>query len=366
MKSLTNFLLVILLVLSACEEQSIVPDSEIDLDQPKGILKLSIDVNNAPSEVFSLEGKLHNDDGEILYLNFEIGGNSGTAIVEEIASGDWTLSVEAYDVNHNLIYSETIEVTVYPGNLTPVSIHLEPTTDSLLSMLTWLDNKKLVAHYPFSGNANDASGNDYHGIVMGATLCDDRFGNANGAYYFDGIDNEIYLENQSDLDLLGEITICAWFKTEIPQWGSLVSNFDQHMPDNGYELCVGSLYNDGGFIYFECAKDDIRDGLSTDTSFNDGQWHFVVATFAPNGSSRGRVFVDAIEQYGYNNPLGGPISSIGPTPKYPFKIGAASNKAGPEGAANFNGVIDDVRIYEGVLNYAEIEFLYKESAVIPI
>ena len=224
----------------------------------------------------------------------------------------------------------------------------------------------LVGYWPFNGNANDESGNKYHGIVKGATLTNDRFGNANSAYYFDGIDNEIFLEDQSDLDLMANITICAWFKTETPQWGSLVSNFDQHMPDNGYELCIGSLYKDGGFVYFECAKDDIRDGLSTDASFNDGRWHFVVATIAPDGTSRGRVFVDAFEQFGYNNELGGPISSIGPTPDYPFKIGAASNKSGPEGDANFNGVIDDVRIYEGALNVAEIDYLYKEDPVIPI
>ncbi len=28
----------------------------------------------------------------------------------------------------------------------------------------------LVAYYPFNGNANDASGNNYHGVVNGATF----------------------------------------------------------------------------------------------------------------------------------------------------------------------------------------------------
>jgi len=261
----------ILISLSACEEPSIKPDSEIDIDQSKGKLNLSVDMIDAPSEVFSLEGKLYNSDGEVMCLKFEIGDISGTVTVTDITIGDWMLIVEAFDENGNQIYTGTIEVTVYPGIPTPVSIHLDQANVSLLDTAAWLGNKRLVAYYPFSGNAKDASGNMYHGIVKGATLCDDRFGNANSAYYFDGIDNEIFLEDRSDLDLTGDITICAWFKTETPQWGSLVSNFDQHMPDNGYELCIGSLYRDGGFVYFECAKDDIRDGLSTDASFNDGQ-----------------------------------------------------------------------------------------------
>lgn len=44
----------------------------------------------------------------------------------------------------------------------------------------------LVASYPFTGNPNDATGNGYNGLVTGATLTTDRFGNANNAYYFNG------------------------------------------------------------------------------------------------------------------------------------------------------------------------------------
>ena len=42
----------------------------------------------------------------------------------------------------------------------------------------------LVAYYPFNGNANDESGNGNNGVVHGATLTTDRFGNANAAYDF--------------------------------------------------------------------------------------------------------------------------------------------------------------------------------------
>lgn len=44
----------------------------------------------------------------------------------------------------------------------------------------------LKAYYPFSGNANDVSGNNNNGTVTGATLTTDRFGNTNSAYSFNG------------------------------------------------------------------------------------------------------------------------------------------------------------------------------------
>ena len=49
-------------------------------------------------------------------------------------------------------------------------------------------NDGLVAYYPFNGNTNDESGNGHNGIVngTGATLTNDRFGNANKAYSFNG------------------------------------------------------------------------------------------------------------------------------------------------------------------------------------
>ena len=47
-------------------------------------------------------------------------------------------------------------------------------------------NEGLVAYYPFNGNANDESGNGHHGTVNGATLAEDRFGEDNRSYSFDG------------------------------------------------------------------------------------------------------------------------------------------------------------------------------------
>jgi hypothetical protein len=172
----------------------------------------------------------------------------------------------------------------------------------------------------------------------------------NFALQFDGINDEVFIGYNSILDIVGDITICLWYKTESPRWGALVCNYDQFYPDNGYELCSSSLYEDGGFVYFECANDDVRDGFSTQSKFNDDKWHFVSAVLTPDGISRGRVFVDAIEQFGYYTDVtGGPIPSIGPTPDSPFKIGAAYSEA------FFEGIIDEVKIWDRALSQQEIQ-----------
>ncbi len=99
--------------------------------------------------------------------------------------------------------------------------------------------------------------------------------NGNYALQFDGISDEVIVGYNSILDITGDITICLWYKTESTSWGALVSNYDHIGPDHGYQVTSSSLYDEGGFIYFECAYNDDRDGQSTNASFNDGKWHFV-------------------------------------------------------------------------------------------
>jgi hypothetical protein len=57
----------------------------------------------------------------------------------------------------------------------------------------------LVACYPFDGNANDMSGNNNNGIVMGPVLTTDRFGNSNSAYLYNGVSDYINLGSYSNI-----------------------------------------------------------------------------------------------------------------------------------------------------------------------
>ncbi|MFM2135838.1 MAG: hypothetical protein RL021_1238, partial [Bacteroidota bacterium] len=56
---------------------------------------------------------------------------------------------------------------------------------------SYVPTNGLVGWWPFNGNANDESGNGNNGAVNGATLVEDRIGNALSAYYFNGNTAEI-------------------------------------------------------------------------------------------------------------------------------------------------------------------------------
>lgn len=80
-------------------------------------------------------------------------------------------------------------------------------------------NDGLVAYYPFNGNANDESGNGNNGTVYGATLAEDRFGNTNSAYNFDGQDDYIQISHTDSFNFTNGVTISIWAKPNLENTG---------------------------------------------------------------------------------------------------------------------------------------------------
>jgi len=66
----------------------------------------------------------------------------------------------------------------------------------------------LIAWYPFTGNANDASPNGNNGTVVGAQLTSDRNGTANQAYLFNGTSD--YINVGQNVKPNFPLTITAW------------------------------------------------------------------------------------------------------------------------------------------------------------
>ena len=81
------------------------------------------------------------------------------------------------------------------------------TTISFAQIPSYVPSNGLVGWWPFNGNANDESGNGNNGTVNGATLTADRFGVADKAYSFDGVDDYIQAPNYA---LSGSITFTCW------------------------------------------------------------------------------------------------------------------------------------------------------------
>ena len=68
-----------------------------------------------------------------------------------------------------------------------------------------------------NGNANDLSGNNFHGTPSGVTSVSDRHGVPNSAYYFDGVDDYIDFPLNDTLKPNFPMTISMWVKLKTLQ-----------------------------------------------------------------------------------------------------------------------------------------------------
>ena len=198
----------------------------------------------------------------------------------------------------------------------------------------------LVAYYPFNGNADDESGNCNHGSVYGATLTNDRFGNENSAFFFDGQDDFIEISDNLSLDITSQITISSWiYKYSNNPWSSIVTKGSDY-EDNNY-----SLHNSvsEGLVF----TSDL--GLHGESSVTVPlyEWYFVAMTW------------DGYEVRFYFN------SNLDSLAVAPLTIQLNDNDSSliigldlPWDDEYFFGVIDDIRIYNRALSEDEILSIY--------
>ncbi len=198
----------------------------------------------------------------------------------------------------------------------------------------------LIAYYPFSGNAEDESGNGYHAGEVQAELTTDMEGNPNSAYAFNGTDNYIVIPHIG-VDLSHDFTITYWFRPndlQTRQW--LFGNRHTVSGDeaNGLE---SDIY-EGELRFFWPAQ------LSLTYEITTSEWQFVAYT--KSGSSYKLYYNAELADEGTN--------TTSPADNDPWCIGADFNQQG--WGAFFNGKMDEIRIYGRPLSEDEIQFLYDE------
>jgi hypothetical protein len=200
----------------------------------------------------------------------------------------------------------------------------------------------LVAFYPFNGNANDESGNGNNGIVNGATLTTDRFGNANKAYTFTNPNHISVLNSNMFGD---EFTLSYWYKigSYFGQRG-VVSNvatpnggFQQASDGTGFSYILGYSFVGGYNPNYFYANYTTQESLS--------QWHHLAVTYKKLGpsSSVSQLYIDGVLKQSDAHVM--PITF---TPNATFFIGQN------HGGVNFQGDLDDIRIYNRNLSPNEI------------
>jgi len=212
-----------------------------------------------------------------------------------------------------------------------------------------------------SGQVIDASGNGRDGTAQGGadtTSADPAISGDPGTCgygTFDGSNDYVSVSNLSDT-LNGTATLAFWVRTT--QSGS--STAYQSPGITGVEEAGGTddifwgWIDGSGRIGISVANDFDAEQKST-TAINDGTWHHVALTRDANGGET-RVYVDGTLESTGSTPTGtignafesiGRIEDTGGSPEY------------------FRGDLDEVRIYDRVLDVSEVQTVYNDTHACP-
>jgi hypothetical protein len=206
--------------------------------------------------------------------------------------------------------------------------------------ISFISAQSLVASYSFDEGSGttltDSSGNSNDGTINGATWTTGKY---SGGLSFDGIDDFIDL-GTLDITSWDSMSVSAWFKLDSP---------------GSYPMILTVRYsgNDDIRIWRDSAGDDLivsfDDGSSDEVKipFSDTtNWHHIGFNF---NSSELRMYLDGVE-------VGTPDTSVS------FNFAGADGLTCIGCRANqplnadflFNGIIDNIRIYDTVLTTQEI------------
>jgi len=203
----------------------------------------------------------------------------------------------------------------------------------------------LVAWYEFEDDLNiglDSSGNGLHGDPCGdATIIPDVGGNgklASNVLSLDGVGDYINCGSDPKFDITEEVTLACWIKVKDfdKTWNAIVAR-----GDDSYRLARN---NNEKTLEF-CLNGLMVAWLPGTVKVDDGQWHHVIGVYEHNVAMY--LYIDGVVDVLFEN--GGSINIS----EHDVCIGC--NFGGT--LREWNGWIDDVRIYNRALSPGEILYL---------
>lgn len=207
----------------------------------------------------------------------------------------------------------------------------------------------LILCYPFNKSYNDAAGNGYHAGKNSTILITDRFGREEAACAFDG--QRSYIEINPTPFKIDFFTISIWlYINELPS-----QNKPQYVwsagSNNGEQSII--LENKGGALNLKVggAVSEIENIYAEYSNLKIRQWQHVVMLRDPNNLY---LFVNGV-QVGNQPNIGKPAYYGSDFPR--IYLGSGKRTAGLN--TSYDGIVDDVHIYDRVLNSFEIKKLFE-------
>ncbi|MEO1436436.1 MAG: LamG domain-containing protein [Bacteroidota bacterium] len=203
-------------------------------------------------------------------------------------------------------------------------------------------NDCLVGDWPLDANAVDQSGNDLNGTVIGALPTTDRFGNDSSAYSFE-LEDWIEIGVQPTTDLTNNLTLQAWIFPTGPGIGVL----DVGMIINREGTYQLSRWIDGTIRYSFANADPGWNHINTGIIAPENRWTCITLTYE-DGTIK--LYKNGVLEYTYFG--SGPITFDNHPNLDNLRIGARTFQP-----MFFVGKIDDVQIYDCVLDEQDVQAL---------
>ncbi len=221
-------------------------------------------------------------------------------------------------------------------------------------------NDGLVLWLPLDGDTNDQSGYGNHGTASGVTAVPDRHGNPNGAVRFDGLNDAVTVRHSASLDITEAISISLWVVMDdagkdLPLSQYFISKgtgpyFDTS--NNTYSLFLGDPTNGSSGITFELSDGRAGRNMTLGASelssnhLRSDLWYHIAATW--DGGTM-RLYLNGVLISKADAAFSGPVNSHNSA----LQIGRLGDVSG-----YFDGLMDDLRIYDRALSAEEIQTLF--------
>ena len=227
----------------------------------------------------------------------------------------------------------------------------------------------LLAYYPLNGNANDVTGNGFHGRILGDSLtAADRFGLPGMAMNFDGTGDKIVLPGEPT-NARTEGTLSLWMKVNGPTTSALCGR--QDLGNSVPFYCEYNIFakqdagNQPGFraqlvtllgqdqpwntFYFWVTYPPPPFTYAPQAAYDFLNWHLYTYVWSGTGK---QVYIDTSlvinEPGAFTSPSSGDL----------YLGDNSSNLVEYE---LLNGALDDVRIYDRALTEQEVSNLYLQD-----
>ncbi|MBI4655891.1 MAG: VCBS repeat-containing protein [Elusimicrobia bacterium] len=259
---------------------------------------------------------------------------SGVKNIEwKINDREWT----EYDQPFNLTPASTATV-VFPG---------------IISSWTFDEGAGNTAH--------DASGNENHGAVYGATWVD---GKIRGALSFDGIDDYVLVAGSAgnpEFDVKNGASIEFWFsinrKKDIFGWAGsypfFVSGGAYNVPGYYIWWLPAAAGHEQIFFMLGGSSGHTEQGATAQPLLLDINRYYHIAAVYDPGTAKARIFIDGAPAAENSISITG-----GTIPQYNLLIGARTQVDQPY---YLDGIIDEVKIYSRPLTEVEIKQIYEQA-----